>query len=335
MTDLSTRYMNLELSCPIIVSACPLSRSLDSIKKMEDAGAGAVVLYSLFEEQVSRDRAAVARALDLAGNAPAEAARYLPPIARPVGPDQYLSHIVAAKQAVDIPIIASLNGCTFQGWANYARQIEQAGADAVELNLYRVAADPDQPAVNIESQYLDTLKTVKRAVNIPIALKLSPFFTSFANIAIRFDAAGADSLVLFNRFYQPDIDLSRLSVDRNLAPSTPDEIRLPLLWIGMLRDMIICSLAGGRGVETAEQVMKYLLVGADAVMVAGSLLRHGVDQVRVLRESLEELILDYGHESVRSLQGLLSRSASATPGDFERANYLEVLEELSTPDADQ
>lgn len=289
---------------------------------MEDHGAGAVVLFSLFEESITQERARLAAAhQSVAGSR-----KDLPNSGVKVGAEEYLAHIMAAKEAVDIPIIASLNGVTFDGWADYSRLMEQAGADAIELNLFWVAVDAAQSGSEVEQRYLDILENVRQAVRIPIALKLSPFFSSFANMAKRFDEKGADALVLFNRFYQPDVDLRTLTLLRSLGPSSSCEVRLPLLWIAVLHEQLKCDLVGGRGVRSAADVVKYLLTGATAVATASALLEDGIEQLAVIVEKTAELIDSYGHGRVSTLRGLLSRSAVADPGVFERANYIEMLD---------
>jgi len=325
--NLKTRYMGLELQHPVIASASPLSESLDGIRQLEDAGAAAVVMFSLFEEQIRNESAAFEHFMEHGTLSFAESLSYFPEIDdQPAGPDAYLDLIRRATQAVDMPVIASLNCVTAEGWTDYARQIEQAGAQGLELNIYGIEANLTISGQEVEQRYLDILQTVKAAVKIPVALKLSPFFSAIGHMTGRLDEAGADALVLFNRFYQPDLDIDRLEVSPTLKLSQAGEIRLPLLWIALLHGHVKASLAATRGVETSAEVIKYLLAGADAVMTASALLRNGPGYVRTLVSGLSEWLHDREFESVDQIRGIMSHRKVKNPAAFERANYIKVLE---------
>ena len=277
MIDLSTTYLGLKLRTPLVASASPLSQEIDGIRRLEDAGASAVVLYSLFEEQLRQESFELEHHLAEGTNSFAEAGSFFPqPDEFRLGPEGYLDHIWRAKRAVKIPIIASLNGTTVGGWTEYAKLIEQAGADALECNIYSIPTNADITSSEVEQQYLDILRAVKSAVKIPVAVKLSPFFSNMANMAKRLDEAGANALVLFNRFYQPDIDLETLEIHPNVLLSTQHELRLPLTWIGILYGRIKANLAATTGVHEAQDVVKLLMVGADVTMLCSSLLRNGI-----------------------------------------------------------
>lgn len=325
--DLSTQYMGLELRHPIVASASPLSATVDGIKRLEDGGAAAVVMASLFEEQIRHENEAFSYLMEAGAQSFAESLSYFPEVdAYHVGPDHYLNVLRQASEATAIPIIASLNCVTGEGWIDYARQMQQAGAKGIELNIYGVQADLDISSAEVEQHYLDILNAVKSSVSIPVALKLSPFFSSIGNMAKRLDSAGADALVLFNRFYQPDIDIVELQVAPTLGLSSAGEIRLPLLWIALLHGKLKASLGATRGVETANEVIKYLLAGADVVMTTSALLRHGPIYSTRLLEGLEQWMEARGFNSIDNLKGCMSHSRIPDPGAFERANYLRVLE---------
>ncbi|CAL1240695.1 dihydroorotate dehydrogenase-like protein [Candidatus Methylocalor cossyra] len=324
--NLKSRYMGLELEHPVVASASPLSETLDGIRRLEDGGAAAIVLFSLFEEQIRRENAAFERLLAHGTHSFAESLSYFPDIPFAAGPDDYLELVRRARESAAVPIIASLNCVTGEGWVEYARQLEQAGACGLEINLYAIEADPGVTGQAVEQRYLDVLALVKGAVSIPVALKLSPFFSAFGHLATQLDQAGADALVLFNRFYQPDIDLATLEVAPTLSLSNPEEIRLPLLWIALLHGRLKASLGASRGVESSAEVIKYLLAGADAVMTTSALLRHGPSHCGRLVAGLRTWMEARGFESVAQLRGRLSRSRVADPGAFERANYLKILE---------
>src|SRR5450432_482061 len=326
MIDLSTNYLGLQLRTPLVASASPLSHELSGIRRLEDVGASAVVLYSLFEEQIRRENHNLEHYLQAGTESFAEAVTYLPQSHDfHVGPEEYLTHIVKAKAAVDIPIIASLNGATLGGWTDYARRIEQAGADAIECNIYFLPTDMNTTSLEIENVYLDILRAVKLAVHIPVAIKLSPFFSNTANMAKRLDATGADGLVLFNRFYQPDIDLENLVIQPNVLLSTPQDLRLPLTWIGILYSRVKACLAATSGIHQAEDVVKMLMVGASATMMCSVLLREGPEHVRFVERQLEQWMADHEYESVRQMQGSMSQRRCADPSAFERAQYMRAV----------
>src|SRR5579862_16026 len=330
--NLTTTYLDLKLRTPLVAAASPLSEEIDNIKRMEDAGASAVVLYSLFEEQLRQDRAELAHHLEQGTESFAEALTYFPePESFHLGPEEYLQHIARAKKATRIPIIASLNCSSTGAWTSYAKQIEQTGADALELNIYYIPTDLDLPGAKVEQTYLDILKAVKSQVTIPVAVKLSPFFSNFANMAKRLDTAGADGLVLFNRFYQPDIDLETLEVKPNILLSTPMAMRLPLRWIAILYGHIHASLAATSGLHRATDVLKMLMAGADVTMLCSVLIRHGVQQIGVIEREMVAWLEEHEYESVAQLQGSLSQKNCADPAMFERAQYMRALSSYPLP----
>jgi dihydroorotate dehydrogenase (fumarate) len=325
--DLATTYLGMKLRSPLVPSASPLSEELDNIKRMEDAGAAAVVLHSLFEEQLRLETYELNHHLTYGTESFPEALTYFPqPEEFHLGPDAYLEHIRRAKRAVHIPIIASLNGSTVGGWIDFARLIQQAGADALELNVYDIPTHMNVAGAEIEQRYVEVLKAVKAAVKIPVAIKLSPFFSNFANMAHRLDEAGADALVLFNRFYQPDIDLENLEIRPNVLLSTPHALRLPLTWIGILYGRLRADLAATSGVHAATDVVKMLMVGANVTMMASALLRHGVDHMRRLEQDLKQWMQQNEYESVRQMQGSMSQKNCPDPSAFERAQYMKALQ---------
>ncbi len=331
MTDLSSRYLGLSLRTPLVASSSPLTASLDGLRRLEDAGVSAVVLPSLFEEQLTADSLAVHHALEAGTGAFAEALDYLPDLEHyEVGPDSYLESIAAAKQALRIPVIASLNGATLGGWLEHARLIEQAGADALELNLYQVASDPARDAAAVEARDVDLVATVRAGIEIPLAIKLSPFYTAFGHFARRVVQAGAQGLVLFNRFYQPDIDLDALAVTPHLVLSRSEELRLPLRWIALLRRRVTASLAATSGVHTAEDVLKLLFAGADATMLASALLERGPALIGELERAIGAWLGERDYESVEQMKGSVSQAAVADPESFERAQYLRTLRSWSS-----
>jgi dihydroorotate dehydrogenase (fumarate) len=324
--DLTTTYLGMELRTPLVASASPLSEEIDSIRRMEDAGISAVVLHSLFEEQLVREQFDIHARLSEQAHGYAEAPDYLPePSEWRLGPEEYLEHVRRAKEAVNVPIIASLNGSSLGGWVEYATEIEVAGADALELNIYSVPTRAELTGVEVEQEYIDIVRAVKSAVIVPVAVKLSPFFSSMANMAVRLEAAGADGLVLFNRFYQPDIDLETLEVVPNLLLSTPQALRLPLRWVALLRGQVDLSLAATSGVHWAHDVIKMLLVGADATMLCSTLLRHGVETIGEIEAGLAAWLETREYESVRQMQGSMSQRSCPDPTEFERAQYIKTL----------
>lgn len=324
--DLNTTYLGLRLRSPLVPSASPLSQDIDNIRLMEDAGAGAVVLYSIFEEQIRYERYELHHSLTTGTESYPEALTYFPePAELFVGVEDYLRHIARAKKAVSIPVIASLNGSTLGGWTDFARQIEQAGADALELNLYSIPTDPNQPGADIERQYLDVLKAVKDVVSLPVAVKLSPFFTNFAHMATQFDLAGANALVLFNRFYQPDIELETLEVVPNVMYSTPMSMRLPLRWIAILYDRIGADLAATSGVHRGTDALKMIMAGASVTMVCSVLLRHGISHLRVIEQEMRDWMNEHEYDSIALMKGSLSQRSCADPSAFERAQYIRAV----------
>ncbi|MGE0041971.1 MAG: dihydroorotate dehydrogenase-like protein [Vicinamibacterales bacterium] len=334
MADLRTRYLGLELAHPVVASASPISKSLDGIRRLEDGGVSAIVMFSLFEEQIRADTAAIERLAAVGAESVGEAAGYFPPMdGLRVGPDNYLELIRRAKAAVDVPVIASLNGVTPEGWADYAADMAAAGADAIELNVYYIPSAESASAREVEDRYVSITRRVVGAVSVPVAVKLSPYFSAPGEMAARLVDAGASGLVLFNRFYQPDFDLEQLEVTPSLELSTPAEQRLPLLWIAVLHGRLRASLAATTGVETAEQVVKYVLAGADAVMTTSALLRHGPGHARQLVEGLNDWIDRRGAHALAVVRGSMSQRRVADPAAFERANYIRVLE--SWTDADE
>jgi dihydroorotate dehydrogenase (fumarate) len=327
--DLSTKYLGMQLRTPLVASASPISQELSGVRSLEDAGASAVVLYSLFEEQLHQEGLELEHHLNAGTESFAESLTYFPQSSEfRTGPDGYLNHIRKAKDAVDIPIIASLNGATLGGWANYAKQIEQAGADAIECNIYFVPTSMDISGSEVEKIYVDILREVKISVHIPVAVKLSPFFSNLANMAKRLDDTGADGLVLFNRFYQPDIDLDALEIKPNVLLSSPHELRLPLTWIGILYGRVQANLAATSGVHGPEDVIKLLLVGADITMLCSTLLRKGMSHLRHVEHGVREWMEDHEYESVHQMQGSMSQIHCPDPGAFERAQYMRAVKGL-------
>jgi dihydroorotate dehydrogenase (fumarate) len=330
--DLRTKYMGLDLKHPVVASASPLSKTLDGIKRLEDAGASAVVMFSLFEEQIRKENESFDYLMESGTESFAESLSYFPEVEEyKMGPDAYLNLIRQARSAVDIPVIASLNGMTSAGWTEYAKEMADAGASAIELNIFYIAADMAMTGRDVEQRYVDIIKSVKGSVSIPVAVKLNPFFSSMGEMAGRFVDAGADGLVLFNRFYQPDFDLEELEVVPDLELSSPSEIRLPLLWIAVLRGRINASIAATRGVYSAVEIIKYVMAGADAVMTASALLRNGVGHMKTLVDGMNEWMERRGYESVEQMKGSMSQQKVADPSAFERANYIKVLGSYKSP----
>jgi dihydroorotate dehydrogenase (fumarate) len=326
MIDLSTDYLGLNLQSPLVASSSPVTKDLASLKRLEDAGAAAVVLPSLFEEQITAEGEALDRCLSQGAESSAEAQSYFPDFqSYGIGPKAYLDHVRRAKQALAIPVIGSLNGVSPGAWIRYAREIEQEGADALELNVYYLATSLDVHGAEIEERYCDLVKDLKAQVRIPVAVKLAPYFTSMANIAHRLDQAGADALVLFNRFYQPDFDVETLEVTPNLQLSTSDELRLRLHWVALLSAQIRPELAITGGIHIAEDVVKGIMAGAKVVMLTSALLRNGISYIAELEGKLVEWMGEHEYESVRQMRGALSAASVAEPEVFERANYLKVL----------
>jgi len=324
--NLSTTYLGLALRTPLVASASPLSEDIGNIKRLEDAGASAVVHYSLYEEQLRMDTHALHYHMTQGTESYAEALTYFPePDQFRLGPTAYLEHIRKAKEAVDIPIIASLNGTSIGGWTKFAAQMQQAGADALELNIYYIPTDMTLSGAAVEETYIEILKAVKEAVTIPVAIKLSPYFSNMANMAKRLDEAGADGLVLFNRFYQPDFDLENLEVRPNVLLSTPQSLRLPLRWIAILYGRLKASLAGTSGIHSGQDVLKMLMAGADVTMMASALLRHGIGRLSEIESELVQWMETHEYESVAQMKGSMSQVNSADPSAFERAQYMKAL----------
>jgi len=326
MIDLSTQYLGLTLKNPLVVSASPLGQHIDNIRRMEDAGASAVVLHSLFEEQLTLESRELDRFLSEGTESFAEALSYFPDMNDyRLGPEGYLQHIQQAKAAVKIPIIASLNGVSAGGWAKYAKNMEEAGADALELNIYYVATHADLTGSDVEQMYIDLVSQVKETARIPVAVKLGPYFTSVANLAQKLDAARADALVLFNRFYQPDFDLENLEVVPNLTLSTPYELLLRLHWVAILYGHIRADLAITGGVHSAHDVLKAMMAGAKVAMMTSVLLKEGIDHLKTIHADLLNWMEEHEYDSIRQMQGSLSQQKVAEPAAFVRANYMKVL----------
>ncbi|MFZ0760844.1 MAG: dihydroorotate dehydrogenase-like protein [Candidatus Sulfotelmatobacter sp.] len=329
MIDLRTTYLGLQLRTPLVASASPLSQEIDGIQRLEGAGASAVVLYSLFEEQLRQERFELEHHLAEGTNSFTEAASFFPqPGEFRLGPEGYLDHIRQAKRSVSVPIIASLNCTSVGGWTEYAKLIEQAGADALECNIYSIPTMPDLGSEAVEQEYLDILKAVKSAVTIPVAVKISPFFSNMVNMAKRFDEAGANGLVLFNRFYQPDINLDELEIQPNVLLSTPQALRLPLTWIGILFGRFRASLAATSGVHGSEDVVKLLMVGADVTMLCSTLMRNGIGHLQQIEEGLLEWMEKHEYESVQQMKGSMSQIRCSNPSAFERAQYMKAVKSV-------
>lgn len=326
MSNLATRYLGLNLKNPLVVSACTLTGQLDQLRRFEDSGAAAVVLPSLFEEQIEHDEMAVHDFYEFTSEKFPEALSFFPEMEDyNTGPEQYLDHVAAAKKALGIPVIGSLNGVSTGGWIRYAKRIEEAGADALELNVYFVATDPNETAEQVERRYLDLVAAVRQAIAIPLAVKIGPYFSALPNFARRLVQSGAEGLVLFNRFLQPDINLETLDVEPRLVLSHSDELRLPLRWIAILRPQLAASLAATTGVHRASDVIKLLLAGADVTMVASALYKQGPEHLLTLLDGLDSWIREHEYTSVEQLKGSLSQVNAPAPGAFERANYIKTL----------
>lgn len=326
MPDLSTTYLGLKLRSPLVASSSPLCQNIGNILHMEDAGIAAVVLHSLFEEQILIESQALDRHLSAAEESYAESLSYFPDLRRyNIGPDEYVEHIRRTKQAVDIPVIGSLNGVSIGGWIRYARLIEEAGADALELNIYHLPTDPSIDGATVEQQYVELVRHVKASVRIPVAVKLGPYFSSIPNMAAKLDEAGADALVLFNRFYQPDFDLESFEVVPNLVLSNSSELLTRLHWVGILYGRIRADMAITGGVHTAQDVLKCMMAGAKVAMMTSALLRQGIDYAARLEEDLVRWMEEHEYESIRQMQGSMSVQRVADPAAFQRANYMRVL----------
>jgi dihydroorotate dehydrogenase (fumarate) len=325
--DLTTKYMGMTLKNPIVPSASPLSQKLDGIRRMEDAGAAAITLYSLFEEQIEFEAAELSHFLDRGTESFAEALTYFPePYEYNLGPEEYLEHIHRAKEAVDVPVIASLNGVSDGGWIEFATRMQEAGADALEINLYFLPTKPDLTCGEVENIYLDVLNNVKRHVSIPVAMKLSPYFSAMPRMAYALDNAGVDALVMFNRFYQPDLDIEELTVGPRLVLSTSNEMRVPLRWIAILYGHVKCSMALTSGIHTPEDVIKAMMAGADIANICSALLKNGTGHIGTLLDGVVRWMEEHEYGSIEEMQGSLSQRSVAEPAAFERANYMKTLQ---------
>jgi dihydroorotate dehydrogenase (fumarate) len=326
MVDLSTTYLGLQLKNPVVASASPISKKLDGIRSLEDAGAGAVVMYSLFEEQIVQESLALDHFLNRGTDTYAESLTYFPDLQNyNVGPEDYLELIRKAKQSVDIPIIGSLNGVSSGGWVDYAKRIEQAGADALELNVYYIPTDIALSSQELEQNYINLVKDVRSQVSIPLAVKLSPFFTALPHLCSQLAQAGANGLVLFNRFIQPDLDIETLEVTPNLILSNSNELRLPLRWIAILYGRIQADMALTSGVHTAQDVMKAMMAGASVTMLASALLMNGPNRVGEIITDMQAWMETFEYQSIQQMKGSMSQRAVTEPAAFERANYMKAL----------
>lgn len=326
MPDLKTTYLGLPLKNPLVASASPLSKRISSVQRLEEAGASAIVLYSLFEEQLNHESQELDHYLERGSHSHAEALSYFPDLEfYNLEPDFYLEHLYEVKQAVDIPVIASLNGISTGGWVEYAQKMEQAGADALELNIYYLPTEFDLSSAELEETYVQLVRDVRARVRIPIALKLSPFFTALPYVAKRFVQAGADGLVLFNRFYQPDFDLDALEVAPNIELSTSHDLRLPLRWIAILYHRLAVDFALTSGIHNARDVVKGIMAGANVTMMTSELLAHGIDRLAQIRADLQFWMEEHEYESITEMRGCMSQQAVAEPAAFERANYMKAL----------
>ena len=324
--DLRTRYLGLELANPVVPSASTLSSRIDTLKRLQDAGAAAVVFQSLFEEQIEHEEIQINRVMEYGTESFAEATTFLPEMEEyNTGPDEYLRHLEASKAELTIPVIGSLNGSSDGGWLRYAKLIEDAGADALELNVYYIAADPDETGQQVEQRYVDLVASVRSSVKIPLAVKIGPFFSSVSNMARRLVEAGADGLVLFNRFMQPDIDLETLDVDPTLHLSSTEEVRLPLRWIGILRGRVEASLAATTGVHGPEEAVKLILAGADVTMMASALFRMGPEHVTAVVDGIGSWLDEHEYHSVEQAKGSVAQVNVANPAAFARSNYMQML----------
>lgn len=328
--DLTTKYLGLDLKNPIIAGASPLSNNIDTVKILEDKGAAAVVMYSLFEEQINHEAQELDTFLTQGTESFAEAMSYFPEPDQfhSLGGEDYLNKIAKLKKAVDIPIIASLNGVSAGGWMKYAKQMQEAGADALELNIYYIPTDTFLTGAEVEKIYLDDLKTVRSHIDIPVAIKLSPYFSSFANMAVKLDDAGANGLVLFNRFYHPDINLDTLEVTPDLQFSSSYELRFPLRWLAILYGKVKASLAATTGIHEGTDVLKAVMAGADAVQLASVLLKHGVKHVEVILNDMKKWMQEKEYESIEQMKGSMSYKSVAEPAAYTRANYMKTLQSI-------
>lgn len=327
MSDLSTTYLGLKLKNPLVASASPLSKKVDTVKQLEDAGVSAVVMYSLFEEQITHESHALDYFLNRGTESYAEAMTYFPEMEDyNVGPDSYLKLVSEIKKSVEIPVIGSLNGVSNGGWVEYAKKIEQAGADALELNIYYIPTDVKIVSKELEDAQVELIANVKNQLNIPLAVKLSPYYTALPAYAQRLSNAGADGLVLFNRFYQPDIDTETLEVNPSLELSDSYDLRLPLRWVAILYGKIKADLALTSGVHNEKDVLKAMMAGANVVEITSEFLENGIDRAKEILEGLEKWMIEYEYKSIKQMQGSMSHKAVAEPAAFERANYMKALQ---------
>jgi dihydroorotate dehydrogenase (fumarate) len=333
MIDLSTNYLGLRLKNPIVVSASPLSEKLENFPRMRDAGAGAIVMYSLFEEQIEAESENIDSALEYGVNSYAESTSYLPDMPKyHVGPDRYLDLLQKGKKSVDIPVIASLNGRSRGGWSQYAQYMEEAGADALELNIFNVPTDPSISASQLEDGYIELVRAIRRQIKIPIAVKLGPYFTSLANFARRLSEAGSDGIVIFNRFYQPDFDLEELEVTPNLVLSSPHELRLRLHWAAILYHQVETYVAITGGVHDATDVLKCMMAGANVAMMTSALLKYGIEHIGVVLAGMEAWMEEHEYTSIKQMRGSMSLVNVEDPTAFLRGNYLKMLGSYSFGD---
>jgi len=326
MVDLSTSYLGLELKNPLVASASPLSKKIDTVRKLEEAGVSAIVMYSLFEEQIVHESLALDHYLNMGTESYAESTSYFPDLGQyNVGAEGYLEHLRKIKSSVSIPVIASLNGISTGGWIDYAQRLEQAGADAIELNMYDVPSEPVWTSQELEKRYVDLVRDIRTRIHVPLAVKLSPFFTSIPNVAMRLVQSGANGLVLFNRFIQPDLDIETLEVTPQLELSTSSELRLPLRWVAILSGKINADLALTGGVHTAADMVKSVMAGASVTMVTSEFLAHGIHRATEMLSDLEQWMVQYEYTSVKQLRGSMSQKNVREPNAFESANYMKAL----------
>ncbi len=329
--DLSTNYLGMTLHNPLVISSSSISKNIDNIRQVEDLGASAVVLFSLFEEDILQSNQELDYHMNRGTDSFAEALNYFPDHhSFNTGPEEYLEHLRNAKAAVDIPVIASLNGSTEGGWVEYAKKLEEAGANALELNIYYIPSDPTISGAEVEQTYINILKSVKDVINIPVAIKLSPFFSNLANMAKQFEEAGANGLVLFNRFYRPDIDLENLEVSSSVLFSTPQAMRIPLCWIGLLYGRMSVDFAATSGILSTEDVLKMLMVGANVTMLCSTLYRHGLHHIQILEQEMRQWMEEHEYESVKQMQGSMSQIKCDSPSAFERAHYIQSISSIPT-----
>jgi len=323
MTDLHTQYLGMSLRSPLVASASPLTGELDHLAELDRSGVGAVVLPSLFEEQIEHDTSEIDRLYTEHHNSFGEAMSFFPELVHyNSGTDEYLSLVEQAVAQMSVPVIASLNGTNLGGWLRYAKLLEDAGAAALEFNLYSVAADPSRTGTDIESEQFELIREVTNALSIPVAVKISPFYTSLAAFVVGLQEAGAAGVVMFNRFLGPDLDLVTLDIEPTITLSRSSELRLPMRWIGIVRDLVDISIAGSSGVESGTDAAKLILAGADVAMSTSSLLRHGAHHLRTLEHELMVWMIDHGYESVAEMRGAVSRDSTDDPNAYERANYI-------------